>query len=100
MLSNKGVGTADQWERATATQLYSFFGVVDQTLTHFFWSTRWEVISKFPSHSSLFQPQLGSIFPYSSYGLAVAVYGSVMVAGDVSACYLINLRITADPRLR
>ena len=30
-----------------------FFGVVDRTLTHFFWSTGWEVISKFPSHSSL-----------------------------------------------
>ena len=30
-----------------------FFGVVDWTLTHCFWSTGWEVISKFPSHSSL-----------------------------------------------
>ena len=28
------------------------------------------------------------------------LYGTVMVASDVSACYLINLRITADPRLR
>ena len=35
------------------SQLYSFFGLVDRTLTHFFWSTGWEVISKFPSHSSL-----------------------------------------------
>ena len=31
----------------------NFFGVVDRTLTHFFWLTGWEVISKFPSHSSL-----------------------------------------------
>ena len=38
---------------SSQSQLYSFFGVVDQTLTHFFWSTGWEVISKFPSHSSL-----------------------------------------------
>ena len=32
---------------------WSFFSVVNQTLTHFFWSTGWEVISKSPSHSSL-----------------------------------------------
>ena len=32
---------------------FSFFGVVDQTITQYFWSTGWEVISKFPSHSSL-----------------------------------------------
>ena len=30
-----------------------FFSVVDRTLTHFFWSTGWEVLSKSPSHSSL-----------------------------------------------
>ena len=35
------------------SQHYSFFGVVDRTLTQFFWSTGWEVISKFPSQSSL-----------------------------------------------
>ena len=35
------------------SQLYSFFCLIDRTLTHFFWSTGWEVISKFPSHSSL-----------------------------------------------
>ena len=32
-----------------------FFSVVDRTLTHFFWSTGWEVLSKSPSHSSLLQ---------------------------------------------
>ena len=30
-----------------------FFSVVDRTLTHFFWSTGWEVWSKSLSHSSL-----------------------------------------------
>ena len=30
-----------------------FFSVVDRTLTHFFWSTGWEVLSKSLSHSSL-----------------------------------------------
>ena len=30
-----------------------FFGVVDWTLTHCFWSTGWEVISKSPSHYSM-----------------------------------------------
>ena len=36
-----------------------FFGVVDLTLTHthLFWSTGWEVISKFPSNSSLVTTQ-------------------------------------------
>ena len=45
-------GSAAQ-RQGSQSQLYSFFGVVDRTLTHFFWSTGWEVISKFPSHSSL-----------------------------------------------
>ena len=45
-------GSAAQ-QHGSQSQLYSFFGVVDRTLTHFFWSTGWEVISKFPSHSSL-----------------------------------------------
>ena len=32
-----------------------FFSVVDRTLTHFFWSTGWEVISNRCSHSSMIQ---------------------------------------------
>ena len=32
-----------------------FFSAVDRTLTHFFWSTGWEVLSKSLSHSSLKQ---------------------------------------------
>ena len=52
-----GVGTADQWDRGTATQqpitTLLIFGVVELTLTQYFWSTGWEVISKFPSQSSL-----------------------------------------------
>ena len=32
-----------------------FFSVVDRTLTHFFWSTGWEVLSKSLSHSSLIE---------------------------------------------
>ena len=61
MLSNKGVGTADQWERGIAT----FFGVIDQTLTHFFWSTGLEVLSKFPFHSSMAKQvkQSGAVSP-------------------------------------
>ena len=44
-----------------------FFGVVNRTLTLFFWLTGWEVISKFPSHSSLEEWQNVSILP----GIAV-----------------------------
>ena len=32
---------------------WSFFSVVNQTLTNFFWSTGWEVISNRCSHSSM-----------------------------------------------
>ena len=45
MLSNKGVGTANQWERSTATRqpitTLLIFCLIDRTLalTHFFWST-------------------------------------------------------------
>ena len=31
-----------------------FFSVVDRTPTHYFWSTGWEVISKSPSHYSMY----------------------------------------------
>ena len=41
------------WRHGSQSQLYQFFCVVDRTLTHFFLSTGPEVISKFPSHSSL-----------------------------------------------
>ena len=57
MLSNKGVETADQWERGLATWqpittlLIFLCGRPDPY--SFFWSTGPEVISKFPSHSSL-----------------------------------------------
>ena len=32
---------------------YSFLSVVDRTFTNFFWSTGWEVISNWCSHSSM-----------------------------------------------
>ena len=51
------------WRHGSQSQLYSFFCVVDLTLTHLFWLTGWEVISKFPSHSSLEEWQNVSILP-------------------------------------
>ena len=41
------------WRHGSQSQLYSFFWCGRPDPYSFFWSTGWEVISKFPSHSSL-----------------------------------------------
>ena len=67
-----------------------FFSVVDRTPTHYFWSTGWEVISKFPSHSSLQRRPapaariLEHIFPWLLHCICIKVMCQCRAASPLS----------------